>query len=154
MAISVTIDRKAWKETLGLDRKARAAARAALAVAGLDARRCDLSIAFADDSTVACLNRRFRSIDNPTNVLSFPAAAGPWGGRQFLGDIVLAAGVIASEAHGQDKKLSSHVSHLVVHAVLHLLGHDHHKSADARKMEQMEIRALAMLGIADPYNGN
>lgn len=154
MAISVTIDRKAWIETRGLDRKARAAARAALAVAGLDARRCDLSIAFADDSAVACLNRRFRSMDKPTNVLSFPAAAGPWGSRRFLGDIVLAAGVVATEAHGQGKKLSSHVSHLVVHAVLHLLGHDHHKSAEARKMEQMEITALAMLGIADPYHGN
>jgi probable rRNA maturation factor len=154
MAISVTINRKAWKETRGLDRKARAAARAALAVAGLDARRCDLSIAFADDSAVACLNRRFRSMDKPTNVLSFPAAAGPCGSRRFLGDIVLAAGVVATEAHGQGKKLSSHVSHLVVHAVLHLIGYDHHKSAEARKMEQMEITALAMLDIADPYHGN
>jgi probable rRNA maturation factor len=154
MAISVTIDRKAWKEALSLDRKTRAAARAALAVAGLDARRCDLSIAFADDAAVACLNRRFRSLDKPTNVLSFPAAAGPWGGRRFLGDIVLAAGVVAAEAHDQGRKLSGHVSHLVVHAVLHLLGHDHHKPAEARKMEQMEIRALAMLGIADPYRGD
>jgi probable rRNA maturation factor len=154
MAISVTIDRKAWKVMVGLDRTARDAARAALAVAGLDARRCDLSIAFADDSAVACLNRRFRSMDKPTNVLSFPAAAGPWGSRRFLGDIVLAAGVVATEAHGEGKKLSSHVSHLVVHGVLHLLGHDHYKSGEARKMEQMEITALAMLGIADPYHGN
>ena len=154
MAISVTIDRKAWKETPALDRNARSAARAALAVAGLDARRCDLSIAFADDAAVACLNRRFRSMDKPTNVLSFPAAAGPRGGRRFLGDIVLAGGVIAAEAREQGKTLSGHVSHLVVHAVLHLLGHDHHKPAEARRMEQMEIRALAMLGIADPYHGN
>jgi probable rRNA maturation factor len=154
MAISVTIDRKAWKETPALDRNARAAARAALAVAGLDPRRCDLSIAFAGDAAVACLNRRWRSIDKPTNVLSFPAAAGPLGGRRFLGDIVLAAGVVAAESRAQGKKLSGHVSHLVVHAVLHLLGHDHERPAEARKMEQMEIRALAMLGIADPYHVN
>jgi probable rRNA maturation factor len=154
MAISVTIDRKAWKKIPALDSIARAAARAALAVAGSDARHCDLSIAFADDAAVACLNRRWRSLDKPTNVLSFPAAAGPQGGGRFLGDIVLAAGVVAAEAREQGKKLSWHVSHLVVHAVLHLLGHDHHKPAAARKMEQLEIRALAMLSIADPYHGN
>jgi probable rRNA maturation factor len=153
MAISVTIDRKAWKETPALDRIARTAARAALAVAGLDARHCDLSIAFADDAAVACLNRRWRSIDKPTNVLSFPAA-GSWAGRRFLGDIVLAGGVVAAEARAQGKKLSGHVSHLVVHGVLHLLGHDHQKPAAARRMEEMEIRTLAMLGIADPYDGN
>jgi probable rRNA maturation factor len=151
MAISVTIDRKAWKETPALDRVARTAARAALAVAGLDAGHCDLSIAFANDTAVACLNRRWRSMDRPTNVLSFPAA-GLWGGRRFLGDIVLAGGVVAAEARAQGKKLSWHVSHLVVHGVLHLLGHDHREPAAARKMEEMEIRALAMLGIADPYD--
>lgn len=154
MAISVTIDRKAWKQTSALDRVARAAARAALSVAGLDARSCDLSIAFTDDATVACLNQRWRSMDKPTNVLSFPAAAGPWSGRHFLGDIVLAAGVVAAEAREHGKKLTGHVSHLVVHAVLHLLGHDHHQPAAARRMEQMEVRALAILGIADPYRGN
>jgi probable rRNA maturation factor len=154
MAISVTIDRNAWKETPALDRVARAATRAALAVAGLDARHCDLSIAFADDATVACLNRQWRAMDKPTNVLSFPAAARSWGGRRYLGDIVLAAGVVAAEARGQGKKLSHHVSHLIVHGVLHLLGHDHQKIAAARKMEQMEISALATLGISDPYHGN
>jgi probable rRNA maturation factor len=153
MAISVTIDRKAWKETPALDRIARAAARAALAVAGLDAGHCDLSIAFADDTAVACLNRRWRSMDKPTNVLSFPAAR-PWGGQHFLGDIVLAGGVVAAEACSQGKKLSRHVSHLVVHGVLHLLGHDHQEPAAARRMEELEIKALAMLGIADPYDGN
>jgi probable rRNA maturation factor len=154
MAISVTIDRNAWKKTPALDRVARAATRAALTVAGLDARHCDLSIAFADDATVACLNRQWRSMGEPTNVLSFPAAERSWGGRRFLGDIVLAAGVVAAEARAQGKKLSHHVSHLVVHGVLHLLGHDHRKTAAARRMERMEKRALAMLGIADPYHGN
>jgi probable rRNA maturation factor len=154
MAISVTIDRKAWKRTSGLDRVARDAARAALAVAGRDARLCDLSIAFADNATVAGLNRQWRSRDEPTNVLSFPAASHAGRSGRFLGDILLAAGVVATEASAQGKKLSHHVSHLIVHGVLHLLGHDHQKPAAARRMERMEVRALATLGIADPYDGN
>jgi probable rRNA maturation factor len=151
MAIMVRIDRRAWKVSGGMDRLARRSARAALAAAGADPRS-DLSITFASDRTIAGLNRRWRARNAATNVLSFPAPPRYRGG--FLGDIVLAAGVIRSEAAQQGKSLSDHAAHLIVHGVLHLLGHDHHRSTEARRMERLEIRALETLGIADPYRYN
>jgi probable rRNA maturation factor len=150
MAISVMIDRKAWRRPPGVDRLARQAARAALAVAGADPSHYDLSITFADDATLARLNRKWRAKKKPTNVLSFPACRRP--GERFLGDVILAAGVIKREAEEQGKSLSSHASHLIVHGVLHLLGHDHHEVAAARKMERMEARAMLSLGIENPYH--
>jgi probable rRNA maturation factor len=149
MAISVMIDPKAWKGPLGVNRLARQAARAALAVAGADPSNYDLSITFADDATLARLNRKWRAKNRPTNVLSFPARQS---GERFLGDVILAAGVIKREAEEQGKSLSSHASHLIVHGVLHLLGHDHDEISAARKMERMEVRALESLGIENHYH--
>jgi probable rRNA maturation factor len=85
-------------------------------------------------------------------VLSFPsgAAAGPRG-RRLLGDVVLAYETLAREAEAADKPLAHHLSHLVVHGVLHLMGHDHERPAEARRMETLEVRVLAGLGIPDPY---
>jgi probable rRNA maturation factor len=152
MAISVMIDHRAWKKnSRSMDRLARKAARAALEVAGMDLPRCDLAITFASDSRLAALNRRWRAKDKPTNVLSFPAAH--HGGR-FLGDVVLASGVIKREAEEQGKPLLNHAAHLIVHGVLHLLGHDHDDTSAARRMERMEIRALEALGIENPYYGS
>jgi probable rRNA maturation factor len=150
MAISVMIDHMAWKRSLGVNRFARLAARAALKVAGADPSRYDLSITFTDDATLARLNRKWRAKNRPTNVLSFPARR--QSGERFLGDVILAAGVIKREAEEQGKSLSSHASHLIVHGVLHLLGHDHDEISAARKMERMEVRALESLGIENPYH--
>ena len=94
------------------------------------------------------LNARFRDKDRPTNVLSFPA---PESAAPHLGDIVLAYGVCASEAQAQGKTLSDHLSHLVVHGVLHLLGRDHEDDAEAEEMEAEEREILAELGVSDPY---
>ena len=104
-----------------------------------------LCIVLADDSLQRRLNREFRGRDKSTNVLSFDGAPGA------LGDVVLALETIAAEAEAQGKTLAAHVTHLVVHGVLHLMGHDHERPGQARRMERLEIEILARLGIADPY---
>ncbi|HEY7765230.1 MAG TPA: rRNA maturation RNase YbeY [Aestuariivirgaceae bacterium] len=149
MAILVSVDHRAWKSARLLNRLAKISASAALAAAGRNRARCQLSIRFAGDAASARLNRQWRSRSGPTNILSFPAPRSAESG--FLGDIILASGVIRREAQAQGKSLSDHVAHLIVHGVLHLLGHDHEEKRAARKMERMEVRALAAMGIADPY---
>jgi probable rRNA maturation factor len=109
-----------------------------------------LVILLTDDATVRDLNGRFRGKDQPTNVLSFPAAPNPEG---HLGDIALGYGVCAREAAEQGKTLIAHLQHLVAHGVLHLLGYDHMTDDEAEAMEGLERVVLAGLGIADPYAG-
>jgi probable rRNA maturation factor len=111
-----------------------------------------LVILLTDDATVRDLNARFRGKDRPTNVISFPAAEMPDTGELSpLGDIVLAYGVCATEAEAQGKTLANHLTHLVVHGVLHLLGRDHEDETEAEAMEAEERAVLARLGVADPY---
>lgn len=130
---------------------ARRAARAALGTAG--ARHSgEVAVVLADNRLSRQLNRTWRGKDQPTNVLSFSAAgSGPMAAPRLLGDVVLAGGVVAAEAAAQGKRLSAHLTHLVVHGVLHLLGHDHERGRDAQRMEAIEIRILRRLGIANPY---
>ena len=136
----------AWQRALpGVERLVRRAARAALVGARRSGRR-SLTIALADDRRVRALNARDRKKDKPTNVLSYPS-----GERAFLGDIVLARQTVWREAREQAKTAADHVSHLVVHGTLHLLGYDHEADAEAERMEALERRVLAKLGIADPY---
>ena len=116
--------------------------------AALGAVEGDVVVLLTDDAAVRDLNGRFRDKDRPTNVLSFPA---PESAAPHLGDIVLAYGVCAAEAADQGKALSSHLTHLVVHGVLHLLGRDHEDDAEAEEMEAEEREILAALGVADPY---
>ncbi len=136
----------AWPRGLpGVERLVRRAARAALAGARRSGKR-SLTIALADDRRVRALNARDRKKDKPTNVLSYPS-----GERAFLGDIVLARQTVWREARQQGKNPADHVSHLVVHGTLHLAGYDHEDDAEADRMEALERRVLARLGIADPY---
>ena len=153
----------AWRRALpGAGDLARRAARASLAgAARRDGRRVDraaeLSLVLADDALLHHLNRQYRRVDKPTNVLSFPggvaSADGGIGGAApaMLGDVVLAVETVAAEAAAQGKTMADHFSHLVVHGVLHLLGYDHLAAGDAAAMESLEIEVLAGLGIADPY---
>jgi len=100
------------------------------------------------------LNARFRGLDAPTNVLSFTAGAlphAPDGGARTLGELVICPRVLRAEARAQDKSLKAHWAHLVVHGTLHLLGYDHERAADARRMERREIAVLRRLGFANPY---
>ena len=99
------------------------------------------------------LNARFRGRDRPTNVLSFPAVRMPCPPRAAacpLGELVICARVLATEAHAQAKTLRAHWAHLVVHGTLHLLGYDHERAADARRMERREVAVLRRLGFANP----
>ena len=121
------------------------------AAAALGSHAGGVVILLTDDETVRDLNDRFRGKNKPTNVLSFPAAEMPGADPQPLGDIVLAYGVCAREAGEQSKTLTSHLTHLVVHGVLHLLGRDHDDDAEAEAMEGEERSILASLGVADPY---
>ena len=142
--IEIEVEAQAWTGALPeTEAVVTKAAEAALgAVAG------DVVVLLTDDEAVRELNARFRDKDRPTNVLSFPA---PESAAPHLGDIVLAYGVCASEAQAQGKTLSDHLSHLVVHGVLHLLGRDHEDDAEAEEMEAEEREILAELGVSDPY---
>jgi probable rRNA maturation factor len=149
MTVTLDIEDDAWSGVADLDMLAEAAARAALPVG--DAR--NIALLFTSDEAVQALNLQWRGMDRPTNVLSFPAAAMalPDGEEVPLGDIALAHGTIAREASEQGKTLPHHTTHLIVHGILHLLGHDHESDADADIMENLERDILATLGIGDPY---
>ncbi len=119
-----------------------------------------VSVKLSDNDEVQALNKQFRGKDKPTNVLSFPmvqedlleTASNSDDGEVLLGDIIIADGVTSSEAEEKDVALSTHVSHLIVHGVLHLLGYDHERNdAEAEMMEDLETKALASLGLPDPY---
>ncbi len=120
--------------------------------AALGAVQGDVVVLLTDDAAVQDLNARFRDRDKPTNVLSFPAADMPLPGQApHLGDLVLAFGVCRDEAVAQGKTLADHLSHLVVHGVLHLLGRDHEDDGEAEAMEAEERTILAGIGVSDPY---
>ncbi len=142
--IEVEIEDAAWTDALpdAVALAERAAAAALGAVEG------DVVVLLTDDAAVHDLNARFRDRDQPTNVLSFPAAESA---APHLGDLVLAFGVCAAEAEAQGKTLADHLTHLTVHGVLHLLGRDHVDEAEAEAMEAEERTLLARLGVADPY---
>jgi probable rRNA maturation factor len=113
----------------------------------------EISLLFADDARVQPLNRDWRSMDKPTNVLSFPSTDLKPGHAlpAVLGDIVLAYETVAQEAVAEGKPFDNHVSHLLLHGFLHLLGYDHQTDAEAVEMETIETRVLASLAIPDPY---
>lgn len=156
--IEVTVEHHAWSRTVaGVTDLCCAAARAAL-VPRTDP--VEVSILLADDGRLQALNRAYRGVDRPTNVLAFAAdAAGqepplpprPPGAECLLGDIVVAYRTTCAEAADQGLPLAHHLSHLVVHGTLHLLGYDHQSDADAAVMEAHEAAVLARLGVADPY---
>lgn len=134
------------------------AVRAALAHSrhgALADSEAEVSVKLTGDDEVRALNAAWRGKDKPTNVLSFPMVEpGRLGlpGEAMLGDIVLAYGVCSAEAAEKAVPIETHASHLVVHGMLHLLGYDHETTdADAEMMEETERRALASIGIDDPY---
>jgi len=111
-----------------------------------------VSLLLTDDAAVQVLNREWRGMDKPTNVLSFPAEGiSPPGAPALLGDVALAFETVAREAGAQGKPLDHHMRHLLVHGVLHLIGYDHVQDGEAERMEGRERQILAGLGVPDPY---
>ncbi|HTU13468.1 MAG TPA: rRNA maturation RNase YbeY [Allosphingosinicella sp.] len=141
-----------WDGKTGWPALAERAVLAAVAHSGFpDLADTEVSVKFTSDEEVRALNAAWRGKDKATNVLSFPMADEPEG-APMLGDIVLAAGVCRREAVEKNVAVETHAAHLVVHGALHLLGYDHETSdEDAEAMEEIERKALASLGIADPY---
>jgi probable rRNA maturation factor len=121
-----------------------------------DTGDAELAIMLTDDAGIRTLNRNWRGIDKPTNVLSFPALQGN-GGREpddapaMLGDIAIAYETMRREADEEQKPFDHHLSHLAIHGFLHLVGYDHEKDGEAEVMESLERDILAQLGIPDPY---
>ncbi|OWJ66540.1 rRNA maturation RNase YbeY [Inquilinus limosus] len=119
-------------------------------------RPTELSVVFADNDTVQRLNRDYRGKDAPTNVLSFALTEAEEpdfpGAPLVLGDVVLALETVLAEAERDRKAPADHARHLVVHGILHLLGHDHMTDDEAEAMERIETAILARFGIADPYS--
>ncbi|GLQ47096.1 endoribonuclease YbeY [Dyella lipolytica] len=122
------------------------------ALAGARRRKAaELAIRIVGTREGRTLNRDYRGKDYATNVLSFPVELPPGVSLPLLGDIAICAPVVAREAAEQGKPVAYHWAHLTVHGVLHLIGYDHIAEADAVRMEALETRVLAGLGIADPY---
>jgi probable rRNA maturation factor len=131
----------------------RAVAAAADVVRALPAASGEVSVVLTDDAALQTLNRQWRQIDRPTNVLSFPAAAqrSPNGMPRLLGDIAVAYETTAREAAAEHKPMSHHLAHLAVHGFLHLVGYDHDSDEAAEEMERLEAKILARLDVPDPY---
>ena len=162
LEIAIDADEE-WDSSRSWDELARKAATAAIAQSDYPGlaeaeRAVEISVTLTGDDEVRALNAQWRGKDKATNVLSFPmsderdlARANVAGPELLLGDIILARGVCSAEAVEKGISVEQHASHLIVHGTLHLLGYDHHDEGEAEDMEAREIRALATLGIANPY---
>jgi probable rRNA maturation factor len=153
LEIAIAVEAGDWPAASALRRLASDALTAAVDLTARDvAPDAEVSLLFTDDAHVRVLNARYRGKDSATNVLSFPAprlvqgALGP-----MLGDIVLGQETVARDAAAEGLTVEAHVSHLLVHGFLHLVGYDHETDAEAAVMEGLETAILAGLGIADPY---
>lgn len=163
--VETVIEDARW-EAFGLCALAERAGRAVLAGLDLHGEGFSISLMGCDDARIAELNADFRGKPVPTNVLSWPSEErgaefvgetpdlpepGPGDEPEPLGDIAIAWDTCAREAEEQGKPMADHVTHLLVHGVLHLLGYDHVEDEDAALMEALEVRILATLGVSDPY---
>jgi probable rRNA maturation factor len=152
--IDILVEGGVWPRRSRLRKLATHAIGAALLQSGVDvAADSELSIVFTGDDHIQDLNRMFRGKDKPTNVLSFPAAPafGGEGAPSPLGDLVIAQETVAREAVDQGLTFDDHLTHMIVHGFLHLLGYDHENDAEAVVMERLETAILAGIGVADPY---
>lgn len=164
--MDLDIDIEGWPDGDWAALAARSVEAVAGEVAALGNPRLTASLLFTTDAQVHALNREWRAKDKPTNVLSFPMLTGDelrdlkpdWSPAKPpvpLGDLALAYETCAREAAAKTIALEDHAAHLIVHGLLHLAGYDHETSdADAEEMEAIEVKALARMGIGDPYDAS
>jgi probable rRNA maturation factor len=150
--IDIAVESEKWA-AIELDSLVARAVEAARTESNVElAPSAEISLLFCDDARIRELNREWRRLDKPTNVLSFPASdPSRLAQARLLGDIAIAFETVERESIDEHKSLSDHLSHMVVHGFLHLVGYDHESEDDAEVMEAAERRALARLNIADPY---
>ena len=161
--IGVNIEDDRW-EALDIEALAQRACEATLRYLEIDPQYFEISLLACDDTRIADLNAEFRGKAVPTNVLSWPSEerarpgehplppeSDPSGMPVELGDIAISYDTCVREAAESDKEIADHVTHLLVHGVLHLLGYDHISDQDAAIMERLEGEVLGKLGISDPY---
>jgi probable rRNA maturation factor len=155
-ATEVLVTAECWQDEPDAEAVILRAIAAATEAVDTDVGEAELAVMLTDDSGIRTLNRNWRGIDKPTNVLSFPALQ-PEGARKpgdappMLGDIAIAYETMRREADEEHKPFEHHLSHLAVHGFLHLIGYDHENDADAAAMETLETEILSLLGIPDPY---
>jgi probable rRNA maturation factor len=163
--VDCVIEDARWGD-MGLDTLALRAVTATLTALNLPTTQYTICVMGCDDARIATLNAQFRGKPTPTNVLSWPAedlspdapgedpylpGEGDPADPLTMGDIALSYETCAREAVDAEKPMADHVTHLVVHGLLHCLGYDHIHDADASKMEKLEVQILASLGLPDPY---
>ncbi|MGB3503222.1 MAG: rRNA maturation RNase YbeY [Mesorhizobium sp.] len=153
VAIDISVETKGWPAKRRLAALTKRAVEATIDEIAPAGERTELSVLFTGDEQIRLLNAQWRAKDKPTNVLSFPAFEPRIGGpvAPMLGDIVVARETVEREAALESKRFDDHLTHLVVHGCLHLLGYDHEVDDEAEVMEAAERRILARLAIADPY---
>lgn len=156
MNLMLHVSRATGLSRAGIPSRASFEQWAVAALRGARRRRRDteFSIHIVDAKEGQAINLQYRGRDYATNVLSFPADLPRGVKLPLIGDLIFCAPVVAREAIEQKKRLRDHYAHMTVHGVLHLLGHDHEIDAEAEKMEALERRILAELGISDPYQDN
>jgi probable rRNA maturation factor len=156
-SIDLSVEAGDWPQEEVLTAWFDAAVSAAVSATGVNLSLGEVSVVLTDDARMRAINREHRGQDKPTNVLSFPALdreglARLAGKHPFLlGDLVFALPTVKREADAGQISLHHHMSHLIVHGFLHLLGYDHEQDDQADAMQALETRILATLGIADPY---
>ncbi len=148
--IEVILEDERWA-AIGLEPLCGPAEREALALTGRMPEGFEIALMGCDDARIATLNRDFREKDTATNVLSWPASDTPPMEGGELGDIAIAYETCTREAAEKGISVHHHVTHLLIHGILHLLGYDHISDEEAGEMEALEIKALAKLGISNPY---
>lgn len=139
-----------WPDISGVIENVKKALQSHDAFAGFK-NGVEISLVLADNDFVQKLNRDYRGKDKPTNVLSFPQDPEPGAAEIHLGDVVMAYETVLKESAEQNKLFGNHVTHLLVHGILHLLEYDHENDEEAEEMESLEIRILETLGIKNPY---
>jgi probable rRNA maturation factor len=153
LTADILVTAACWQAEPDAEALVQRAIEAAARHASASADGVEVAIVLTDDSGIRALNRDWRGIDKPTNVLSFPAAQAPARGGEprALGDIAIAYEITRREAESENKPFADHLSHLAVHGFLHLVGYDHENNVDAEEMEGLERTILASLGVPDPY---